>query len=122
MKATELLQRQHREIEQLLERLRTAGPEDEAVIRRELANMLVAHTTIEQQHFYPAVRDAAPERILEAIEEHGLADYELARELGTRPGDMNAQARGTVLSELILAHIRKEENDIFRRAESHLTN
>jgi len=122
MKATELLQRQHREIEQLLERLRNAAPEHEAALREELASMLVAHTVIEEQHFYPAVHEAAPDRILEAIEEHGLAHYELARDLSVRAGDENARARGTVLGEVTLAHIRKEENDIFRRAESTLTN
>jgi hemerythrin superfamily protein len=122
MKATELLQKQHREIEQLLERLRNAAPEQEAALREELASMLVAHTVIEQEHFYPAVREIAPDRILEALEEHGLADYELARDLSARPGDQNARARGTVLGEVVLAHVRKEENDIFRRAENEMTN
>src|SRR5271154_1244198 len=79
MKATELLQKQHRDIEALLERLRGAGQGDERAIRQELASNFVAHTVIEEEHFYPAVREALPDQILEAIEEHGLADVELAR-------------------------------------------
>jgi hypothetical protein len=122
MKATELLLKQHREIEQLLERLRTAGPENEGAIRRELADLLVAHTVMEEEHFYPTLREMAPERVLEAIEQHGLADYELARDLSTRPGDENARARAAVLAEVVLAHVRMEENDLIRRAESALTN
>jgi hypothetical protein len=121
MKATELLQKQHREIEQLLERLRISGPEDAAAIRDELASLLVAHTKIEEEHFYPALRDVAPERIREAVEEHGLADYELARDLGAHPADEDARARTAVLADLVLSHIRKEESDVFRRAESALT-
>lgn len=121
MKATELLLKQHREIEQLLERLRNAAPEEERGVREELARLLVAHTTIEQEHFYPALREVAPDRVLEAIEEHGLADFELARDLSARAGE-DAKARTTVLAETVLAHVRKEENDLFRRAESALTN
>jgi hemerythrin-like domain-containing protein len=122
MKATELLQKQHREIEQRLERLRAAAPEDEGAIRKELADLLVAHTVIEQEHFYPAIRDVAPERILEAIEEHGLAEYALARDLSAYAGGEDARARASVLADVVLSHIRKEENELFRRADAALTN
>ena len=122
MKATELLQKQHREIEHLLERLRTSGPQEAHALRDELANLLVAHTTIENEHFYPALREIAPELILEAIEEHGLADFQLARDLGARSDAEDIQARTTVLAQIVLAHVRKEESDLFRRAEISLTN
>jgi len=122
MKATELLQKQHREIEQLLERLKRAAPEEEKGIRDELASILVAHTTIEEESFYPALRQAAPEIVAEAIEEHGLADYELARDLSARAGDEAAIAKATVLGQVLIAHIRKEETDLFRRADNLFTN
>ena len=63
MKATELLQKQHREIEALLEQAKNAGAEDDKAIRDQLAAALVAHTVAEQQIFYPALREAAPELI-----------------------------------------------------------
>ncbi|APR83861.1 Histone H1-like protein HC2 [Minicystis rosea] len=122
MKATELLQKQHREIEHLLERLRTSGPQEAQALRDELANLLVSHTKIENDHFYPALRAIAPELVLEAIEEHGLADFQLARDLGARSGAADIHARTAVLAQIVLAHIRKEENDLFRRAEIALTN
>jgi hemerythrin-like domain-containing protein len=122
MKATELLQKQHREIEQLLERLKRAAPEDEKGIRDELASILVAHTVIEQESFYPALRGAAPEIVAEALEEHALADYELARQLSLRAGEESAIAKATVLGQIVIAHIRKEETDLFRRADNMFTN
>jgi hemerythrin-like domain-containing protein len=122
MKATELLQKQHREIEQLLERLKRAAPEEEKGIRDELAALLVAHTVIEEESFYPAIRRAAPEIVAEAIEEHGLADYELARDLSARGGDEGGIARATVLGQVLVAHIRKEETDLFRRADATFNN
>lgn len=122
MKATELLQRQHREIEQLLEQLHGVGAAEHARIRREIADALVAHTVIEEEHFYPAVRLAAPDLVLQAVEEHGLATYELARALTARIADDAARARAAVLGEVILSHVRREESDLFRRAEDALTN
>lgn len=120
MKATELLQKQHRDIEALLEKLHGAGQGDERGIRQELAANLVAHTAIEEETFYPAVKEAMPEDILEAYEEHGLADIELARLLATRGGDASFEAKAAVLSEVVLAHIRKEESNVFKAAEREL--
>lgn len=122
MKATELLQRQHREIEQLLEQLHRATPAEHARIRRDIADALVAHTVIEEEHFYPAVRIAAPDLVLEAAEEHGLATFELARALTARIAEDAARARAAVLGEVILSHVRREESEMFRRAEDALTN
>jgi hemerythrin-like domain-containing protein len=122
MKATELLQRQHRDIEALLERLHGAGQGDERTIRQELAATLVAHTVIEQESFYPAVQEILPEEINEAIEEHGLADVELARLLAAGPDDETLEAKVAVLSEIVINHIRREETEIFRAADRELTN
>ena len=122
MKATELLQKQHREIEELLARLGEAGAEEQKGVRAELASLLVAHSTIEEEIFYPALRQAAPELVLEAMEEHGLADYELGRSFSARQGEALARARAVVLGDVLRAHIRKEESVIFRRAEAEITN
>jgi hemerythrin-like domain-containing protein len=120
MKATELLQRQHHDLEALLEKLRTAGQGEERTVRQELAASLVAHTIIEEEHFYPAVREALPEEILEAFEEHGLADVQLARLLASRGGDDASEAKLAVLSDLLIRHIRREETDVFRAADREL--
>ena len=120
MKATELLQKQHRDIEALLERLRGAGQGDERAIRQELASNLVAHTVIEEEHFYPAVREALPDQILEALEEHGLADVELARLLAAKIGDEAFEAKASVLSEVVIAHIQREEREVFKTADREL--
>jgi hypothetical protein len=120
MKATELLQKQHRDIEGHLDRLRAAGQADEQRIRQDLAACLVAHTVIEEELFYPAVREAMPEEILEAVEEHGLADVQLARLLAARLGEDDLEARASVLAEIVIRHIRREESDVFKVADREL--
>jgi len=120
MKATELLQEQHRDLEALLEKLRTAGQGEERTVRQELAAHLVAHTVIEEEHFYPAVHEILPEETLEAMEEHGLADVELARLLASKLGDATSEAKLAVLSEVLIRHIRREEADVFKAADREL--
>jgi hemerythrin-like domain-containing protein len=121
MKATELLQRQHRDIEALLERLHTAGQGEEDRIRHELAATLVAHTKIEQELFYPAVRTTLPLEIGEALEEHGLVDVQLARLLAdAADGDVAFEAKAAVLAEMVVRHIRREESEILKLAEREL--
>jgi hemerythrin-like domain-containing protein len=120
MKATELLQKQHRDIEALLERLRGAGQGEDRAIRDELAAQLVAHAVSEQEHFYPVLQEILPEEIFEAIEEHGLAEFELARLLQTRSGNETSEAKSAVLAEVVMRHLRKEENDIFSAANREL--
>lgn len=122
MKATEFLQRQHREIEQLLERHRSAAPEEARAAREELASLLVAHDTIEQEIFYPALRGVAPGLVLESLEEHALMDFALARSLGAKLSEEDLQAKAAVLAQVVLTHLRREEAEVFSEAESGLTD
>ncbi len=120
MKATELLRIQHRDLEALLDKLRTAGQGDERNVRQELAAHLVGHTVIEEELFYPAVREYLPEETTEAVEEHGLANVELARLLASRLGDETNEAKLAVLSEVVIRHVRREETDILATADREL--
>lgn len=120
MKATELLQKQHRDVEALLERLHTAAQGDEARIRQELAANLVAHSMIEREIFYPAIREAMPIEILEAMEEHGLFEIQLARLLTAKPGEDVFEAKSAVLAEQVVRHIRREEAEILKTADREL--
>lgn len=55
MKATELLEAQHREVEKLLKKIEKADdPKDQRAFFEELAMNLVAHDAIEREPFYPA--------------------------------------------------------------------
>ena len=120
MKATELLQKQHRDVEALLERFHAAGHGDETRLCHELAATLVAHTVIEEELFYPAVREMLPLETLEALEEHGLADVELARLLANDTGDESFEAKSAVLAEIVVRHIRREESEILKLADREI--
>ena len=116
MKATSLLESQHRKVEALFKKLE-AGRSDPAPVLEELANSLAAHMAIEQDIFYPAVKKVDDELINESFEEHALAEVALKRLLATDAEDEAFAARVTALKELIEHHVKEEEEELFPEVE-----
>lgn len=112
MKATSLLESQHRRVESLLKQLES-GVADHEALRDELANQLAAHMAIEQDIFYPAIKRVNDDLINEAYEEHALAEVALKRLLATNPEDDEFRARVIALKELIQHHTQEEEEELF---------
>ncbi|WP_437588293.1 hemerythrin domain-containing protein [Sorangium sp. So ce1000] len=116
MKATSLLEKQHRKVESLFKQLES-GRAEPALVLAELANELAAHMAIEQETFYPAVRQIKEDLILESYEEHAIAELALKRLLSTSPEDSAFKARVTTLKELIQHHVEEEEEELFPAVE-----
>jgi hemerythrin-like domain-containing protein len=116
MNATSLLQAQHRKVEALFKKLE-GGRSDPAPLLEELANSLAAHMAIEQNIFYPAIKEADADLINEAFEEHAVAELALKRLLATDPEAEEFQARVTTLKELIEHHVEEEEEELFPKVE-----
>src|SRR6185436_1742807 len=73
MDAIEMLEEQHRDVEDLFEELESADAADKQDLFDELADQLAVHTLIEEMHFYPAVRAKRTSDILdESLEEDKL--------------------------------------------------
>jgi hypothetical protein len=117
MKATALLEEQHRKAEALFSKLESG---DTGVLA-ELANALVAHMTIEQEIFYPAVRSIDADRVTESFEEHAVAELALKRLLAADQNEETFPARVSVLQELVQNHIDEEESDLFPTVEAELS-
>jgi hypothetical protein len=121
MKATDLLKKQHREVEGLFKKVEKAGG---AQARRQLLDQirvnLEAHTTIEEELFYPAIADLgtkkAEEMVNEAFEEHHVVKLVLNELPNVDPEDERFDAKMTVLSELIEHHVEEEEKEMFKLA------
>jgi hypothetical protein len=75
--------------------------------------LLAAHMAIEQQLFYPAVRELDPELVDESYEEHAIAELELKRCLDALRRPEGLRIRVQVLRELIEQHMYVEETELF---------
>src|SRR5213594_1577932 len=122
MDPIKLLKKQHREVEALFKRI---GKTEEASERRrlmdEISAKLTAHTKLEEEIFYPALREVptkkAEQMVLEAYEEHHVVKLVLAELPKVDPDDDRFEAKMTVLEELIEHHVEEEEDEMFELAD-----
>ena len=110
--AIALLKADHRQVEGWFEQFEKARS---ASVKQELAtkicNALRAHTTIEEEIFYPAFLEATEDKDLhhEAEVEHNGAKKLIAEIESADASDDYFDAKVTVLSEMIKHHVKEEE-------------
>ena len=122
MKATDLLEKQHRTVEDLFKRVEKSKKGDEKIqLFEELAHCLVAHDAIEREIFYPACakKMGMTDTLGEALVEHGLV--ELCLYLADKAqGADDFEPKLTVLKEIVAHHVKEEEHEFFPRVEKTL--
>ncbi len=122
MKPTDMLKKQHREVKSLFKKIEKAEDGDaRRPLLQQIAQNLEAHTTIEEEIFYPAVRELgtkkAEEMVAEAYEEHHVVDLVLKEFPRLDPEDERFHAKMTVLQELVEHHADEEEKEMFKMAD-----
>src|SRR6185369_7360153 len=107
MNAIELLEGQHREVEDLFEQMKEAETDKEKErLFTDIADKLAVHATIEERHFYPSVKAKDTESILlESVEEHLTIKRTLAHLLDMDAGDEAFDAKIKVLEEEVSHHV-----------------
>ena len=118
LNALELLKQDHAKVKQSFKEFEKMDHEDEATMQemvRAVCAELKAHTTIEEEIFYPAVRAAIEDEDLmnEAQVEHQSAKELIAQLEGMKPDDPMYSAIFTVLGEYVLHHVKEEESEMF---------
>jgi hemerythrin superfamily protein len=111
MDAIQLLRNDHRTVEDLFEEFESAkGGRAKQRIANQICMELIVHAQIEEEIFYPAVKDAVEEEIYtEAHVEHDGAKVLIAEILDGDPEDEFYDATVKVLSEMIKHHVKEEE-------------
>lgn len=114
MDAVQLLIRQHREMEQLLDEVRHAEAAQRKPLFVRVADQLTVHIKAEEQIFYPAVHAARTEDdLLESLEEHLSLKRLLADLLELDTEDKAFEPKFKVLKEQTEHHHREEEENLF---------
>ena len=129
MDAIKLLKTDHKLVKELLSQLEETSEratKKRAALLQEIQVNLKAHTTIEEEIFYPAFKEAGrkaeAKMYFEALEEHRAAeDLVLPDLLGTDPSSVEFSGRAKVLKELIEHHADEEEKEMFKDAKELLS-
>jgi hemerythrin-like domain-containing protein len=80
---------------------------------------LTVHAQLEEELFYPALRDAIDDMDMldEAEVEHASAKQLISELSSMQPGDELYDAKFTVLGEYVKHHIEEEEKELFPKAK-----
>lgn len=108
----------HRKVQKIFKDFETEkDPEAKRAMVVEACNELTVHAEIEEQEFYPFLRDQDPEEfgdlLNEAKVEHASAKDLIAQLSTMGPDDELYDAKFTVLGEYIAHHVQEEEEELF---------
>jgi hemerythrin superfamily protein len=121
MSAIDMLEAQHREVEDLFAAFEEAAEGDKRELFLQIADKLAIHAAIEEKHFYPAARDKNTEDLLlEAAEEHLSVKRLIADLLKLDEEDDTFEAKVKVLQEQVEHHVEEEEGELFPKVEKLL--
>ncbi|HEY2746428.1 MAG TPA: hemerythrin domain-containing protein [Polyangia bacterium] len=114
MDAIELLETQHRDIDALFARVENGSGKARAKIFDDLADLLAMHASIEELHFYPAVKAAATDDDVEhSTEEHLDIKRKLSVCMGTSIDSDKFDARLRALKDEVQHHVADERSELF---------
>jgi len=117
-----LLTADHKRVKSLFkefESLKDEGDDDrKAALVETICNELTVHARVEEEIFYPALREVIEDEDLmdEADIEHASAKQLIAQIEQLQVGGDHYDATVTVLSEYIDHHVKEEEGEMFSKA------
>ena len=116
MNAIELLETQHRDVDDLLARLEggAGSPKARQKLFDDLADLLAIHASIEELHFYPAVKASKTEENVEhSLEEHLGIKRKLSLCMATSVSSDKFAERLRALKDEVQHHVRDERTELF---------
>ena len=121
VEAIDMLKQDHDKVQKAFKEFETMDHHDAEACRQLVATVcedLKVHTTLEEEIFYPAVREAIDDEDMmnEAAVEHETAKMLIEQLENMQEDDPNYNATFKVLGEYVRHHIREEEGGMFPAA------
>ena len=121
-----LLRNDHKTVEKLFKQFEKLG-DNAHKTKRDVVDKIIEelsiHAAIEEQHFYPTIREKAPDvadEVLEGLEEHHIVKWTLSELEDMDPKAERFDAKVTVLIESVRHHVEEEESDMFPKVREAL--
>lgn len=120
--AMDMLKQDHAKVQKAFKEFEKMDRTDTETCRqvvRTVCDDLKVHTMLEEEIFYPAVRDAIEDEDVmnEASVEHEAAKTLIEQLENMDADDPNYYATFTVLGEYVMHHIKEEEGEMFPQAK-----
>ncbi len=118
--AIALLRADHKHVSELFDEYeKTRSNSKKKLLVAEICTELSVHAQIEEEIFYPAVKQALKDKELipEATVEHATLKDLIAQVEGIEPDGEMFDAKIKVMSEYVKHHVKEEQNEIFPKAK-----
>ncbi len=120
--AIDLLKADHEKVKKAFREFEKMDRADTETCRELVTSVcadLRVHTTLEEEIFYPALREAIEDEDImnEAAVEHETAKMLIEQLENMEPDDPNYVATFTVLGEYVMHHVKEEEDEMFPQAK-----
>ena len=120
--AIEMLKADHAKVKKAFKEFEKMDRSDTETCRQLVQTVcedLKVHTTLEEEIFYPALREAMEDEDIlnEAAVEHETAKMLIDQLENMEPDDPNYYATFTVLGEYVMHHVKEEEGEMFPEAK-----
>lgn len=126
--ALSLLHHDHETVGAMIDEIPDCDPGDERLreLARSMADALTVHAKIEEDLFYPELRDRAEDDeqltdVFEAYTEHDVIKHLLALLKSGKGPDEKFKAELQVLGESVKHHVKEEESTIFKLARKFMS-
>jgi hemerythrin superfamily protein len=116
--AVDLLKKDHDAVRKLFEDFESADEDRKFELAAEICQALTVHATIEEEIFYPQVREAidAEDVMMEAEIEHDTVKQLIERVQAGEVDEVQLSAMIKVMQEYVNHHVNEEQRKIFPRA------
>jgi hemerythrin-like domain-containing protein len=121
-----MLREDHEKVKELFERFEEADEGEKQEIAKTAMQEIMVHSTLEEEIFYPAAREALEQNgeeaevLDESLEEHHVVDLIMGELKKMRAKDGHFDAKFKVMSENVKHHIEEEEGELFPQLEGQL--
>lgn len=127
--AITLLKDDHKKVRALLaslEKTSEKSADRRVKLLQQIEDEVKVHSTVEEELFYPAYRDAVRKKedrelYQEALEEHHVVDLVMPEVKACDPSGEVFPAKAKVLKEIIEHHADEEEKEMFKRARKAMS-
>lgn len=119
--ATTLLRADHKQVNELFDAYEKArAPAKKKELVAQICRELTVHAQVEEEIFYPAVKDALKDKELvpEATVEHATLKDLIAQVEGVEPDGEMFDAKIKVMSEYVKHHVKEEQSEMFPKAKA----
>lgn len=119
MSAIELLKQQHREVDDLFQRIKSTTGDERISLLGKVAEALTIHAALEEQFFYPFARQQGVDVLIdESFQDHAEVKQLLSEILQMKQTDPGLEGLCLRLERMVTEHVSQEESSLLPKVVS----